>query len=197
MSVVWAKIRRDLGQNKARTALVVLSIAVGVFALGFIYGAHDMKVSYSQTGHDVQEESRSVFEIIAILLLAMSVLAAVVGGIGLMGTMSINVLERRREIGMMRATGATSPVVAGIFIFEGVLIGVLSWVLAVPLSYPAARLFGRVVGDTLLSADLYFRYSVAGTLAWLVIVVVVAVLASLWPALQATRVSVREALAYE
>ena len=197
MGVVWGKIRRDLGQNKARTALVVLSIAVGVFALGFIYGAHDMQVSYSQTGHDVQEESRSVFEIIAILLLAMSVLAAVVGGIGLMGTMSINVLERRREIGMMRATGATSPVVAGIFIFEGVLIGVLSWVLAAPLSYPAARLFGRVVGDTLLSADLYFRYSVAGTLAWLVIIIVVAVLASLWPALQATRVSVREALAYE
>lgn len=197
MSVVWGKIRRDLGQNKARTALVVLSIAVGVFALGFIYGAHDMKVSYSQTGHDVQEESRSVFEIIAILLLAMAVLAAVVGGIGLMGTMSINVLERRREIGMMRATGATSPVVAGIFVFEGVLIGLLSWVLAAPLSYPAARLFGRVVGDTLLSADLYFRYSVTGTLAWLVIVVLVAVLASLWPALQATRVSVREALAYE
>ena len=197
MSVVWAKIRRDLGQNKARTALVVLSIAVGVFALGFIYGAHDMKVSYSQTGHDVQEQSRSVFEIIAILLLAMSVLAAVVGGIGLMGTMSINVLERRREIGMMRATGATSPVVAGIFVFEGVLIGVLSWVLAVPLSYPAAKLFGRVIGDTLLSADLYFHYSVAGALAWLVIVVVVAVLASLLPALQATRVSVREALAYE
>ena len=156
-----------------------------------------MKVSYSQTGHDVQEDSRSVFEIIAILLLAMAVLAAVVGGIGLMGTMSINVLERRREIGMMRATGATSPVVAGIFIFEGVLIGVLSWVLAAPLSYPAAKLFGRVVGDTLLSADLYFRYSVAGALAWLVIIVVVAVLASLWPALQATRVSVREALAYE
>jgi len=197
MSVVWAKIRRDLGQNKARTALVVLSIAVGVFALGFIYGAHDMKVSYSQTGHDVQEQSRSVFEIIAILLLAMAVLAAVVGGIGLMGTMSINVLERRREIGMMRATGATSPVVAGIFVFEGVLIGVLSWVLAVPLSYPAAKLFGRVIGDTLLSADLYFHYSVAGALAWLVIVVVVAVLASLLPALQATRVSVREALAYE
>jgi len=197
MSVVWGKIRRDLGQNKARTALVVLSIAVGVFALGFIYGAHDMKVSYSQTGHDVQEESRSVFEIIATLLLAMAVLAAVVGGIGLMGTMSINVLERRREIGMMRATGATSPVVAGIFVFEGVLIGLLSWVLAAPLSYPAARLFGRVVGDTLLSADLYFRYSVTGTLAWLVIVVLVAVLASLWPALQATRVSVREALAYE
>ena len=197
MSVVWGKIRRDLGQNKARTALVVLSIAVGVFALGFIYGAHDMKVSYSQTGHDVQEDSRSVFEIIAILLLAMSILAAVVGGIGLMGTMSINVLERRREIGMMRATGATSPVVAGIFIFEGVLIGVLSWVLAAPLSYPAARLFGRVVGDTLLNADLYFRYSVTGTLAWLVIVVLVATLASLWPALQATRVSVREALAYE
>ena len=42
MGVVWSKVWRDLGQNKARTALAVLSIAVGVFALGFIYGAHGL-----------------------------------------------------------------------------------------------------------------------------------------------------------
>ena len=58
-------------------------------------------------------------------------------------------------------------------------------------------IFGQVVGEALLSARLQFTYSVAGAFIWLVIVVVLSALASLWPALRATKVSVREALAYE
>jgi putative ABC transport system permease protein len=111
--------------------------------------------------------------------------------------MSINVVERGREIGVMRATGATSPAVAGIFIAEGVLVGVLSWLLAVPISYPGARLFSDAVGDSLIRIPLEFTYSMAGVSFWLLIVVVLSALASLWPALRATRVSVQEALVYE
>jgi putative ABC transport system permease protein len=154
-------------------------------------------VSSSQSASEVQKVTQAPFEIITYLLLAMAILTAVVGSIGLTGTTSINVVERGREIGVMRAIGATSPAVAGIFVLEGVVIGVLSWLLALPLSYPGALVFGRMIGQTILNADLYFRYSVAGALLWLAIVVVLSVLASLWPALRATRVSVREALAYE
>jgi putative ABC transport system permease protein len=99
--------------------------------------------------------------------------------------------------GVMRAIGAVSPAVAGIFVSEGVFLGVLSWLLAVPLSYPSARLFSDVVGDTVVELPLDFGYSMVGVVLWLVIVVVLSTLASLWPALRATKVSVREALAYE
>ena len=125
------------------------------------------------------------------------VLAAIVGGVGLMTTMSINVVERGREIGVMRAIGATSASILGVFIVEGVLVGVLSWLLAMPLSYPGARAFSGVIGKTLFELPLDFQYSVGGGVLWLVVVVVLSALASLWPALNATRVSVREALAYE
>jgi putative ABC transport system permease protein len=83
------------------------------------------------------------------------------------------------------------------FVVEGMLVGALSWLLAAPLSYPASRAFGDVIGQALFAMPLNFVYASDGLLVWLLIVTVLAALASFWPALQATRVSVREALAYE
>jgi putative ABC transport system permease protein len=166
-------------------------------AISDAYTANNVAVDYSMSASELRANYRGGFDIMLYLLLTMAALAALVGGIGLMGTMSINVLERRREIGVMRATGATSLVVATIFVVEGVLLGVLSWLLAVPVSSPGARLFSRVIGDSLMHLPLEFVYSTHAMMLWLVLVSVLSALASLWPALQATRVSVREALAYE
>jgi putative ABC transport system permease protein len=161
------------------------------------YAASNIRVNSLESIAETQEHTRSMFDILTYLMLTMTALAAAAGSIGLMTTMTINVVERRREIGMMRAVGASSPVVAGIFIGEGTLLGVLSWLLAVPPSYPAARVISDGVGYPFMGAPLDFRYSTGGSLAWLAIVVALSTLASLWPALQATRVSVQEALAYE
>jgi putative ABC transport system permease protein len=156
-----------------------------------------MEIVYDQGAAEMRQQNMSSFNIITYLMLAMAVLAAIVGSAGLMSTMSINVVERGREIGVMRSIGATSLTIVGIFVAEGVLIGVLSWMLAVPLSYPGARAFSHMVGVTLMELPLDFSYPVGSMALWLVIVVVLSALASLWPALRATRVSVREALAYE
>jgi putative ABC transport system permease protein len=161
------------------------------------YAAERLKPVFFQSGGELRQQTKAQFDLITNLMLAMAILAAVVGGVGLMTTMSINVVERGREIGVMRAIGATSASILGVFIVEGVLVGVLSWLLAVPLSYPGARVFSDVVGNSLLELPLDFQYSVGGSLLWLVVVAVLSALASLWPALRATQVSVREALAYE
>ncbi|NJO00226.1 MAG: FtsX-like permease family protein [Anaerolineales bacterium] len=81
----------------------------------------------------------SIFEVIVVLLLIMAVLIAVIGGLGLMGTMSINVLERTREIGVMRAIGAPNGAVRRVFIIEGIIIGVLSWLVGAILAIPSAN----------------------------------------------------------
>ncbi len=162
-----------------------------------VYDAHSIEATRFWSAAETRERNKAQFDIITYLMLAMAVLAAVVGSLGLMGTMTINVVERGREIGVMRATGATSPAIAAIFVGEGVLLGVLSWLFAAPLSYPGARAFSRMVGRTLMQMPLDFSYSTGGMMLWLGIVVVFSALASLWPALRATRVSVREALAYE
>ena len=161
-----------------------------------VYAANRLEAAYFWSAEDERASTWEQFTPILYILLMMALLAAVAGSIGLMGTMSINVVERTREIGVMRATGATSAAIAGIFVVEGVLLGVLSWLLAVPFSYPGGQLLSDLVGRT-MHVPFTYSYSAGGVVVWLLIVIVLSTLASLWPALQATRVSVREALVYE
>ena len=51
MSIIWHKVWRDLWHNKVRTFLVVLSTAVGVFALGFVYGVSDVLTTRITESH--------------------------------------------------------------------------------------------------------------------------------------------------
>jgi putative ABC transport system permease protein len=161
------------------------------------YEERRLKPVFFQSATETRETGEAQFEIVVYLMLAMAILAAVVGGIGLMGTMSINVVERGREIGVMRSIGATSLSVVGIFVVEGMFVGALSWLLAVPVSYPGALAFSSLVGNAVLEMPLDFKFSVHGAVLWLGVVLALSAVASLWPALRATRVSVREALAYE
>jgi putative ABC transport system permease protein len=156
-----------------------------------------VEVSYLDSANDLRARAQSQFSILVALLLAMSLLAALVGSVGLAGTLSISVVERSREIGVMRAIGATSWAIVRIVAGEGILLAILSWLIAVPLSIPSARRFGEIIGLELLDAPLDFRYTADGALIWLGIILILSALASLLPAQRAARISVREALAYE
>ncbi len=142
-------------------------------------------------------ETEALFNVLVVILLVMAVLLAVVGGLGLMGTMSINVLERTREIGVMRAIGASDGSVLQIFMVEGVLIGVLSWLVGTVLALPLSKLFSDAVGIALMQMPLNYTFSASGALLWLMVVVILAALASFLPARSASRLTVREVLAYE
>jgi putative ABC transport system permease protein len=166
-------------------------------ALSEAFTAQRIELDGSWSASKQWEETKAAFGVLIYLLLTKSILTATVGGIGLMSTMSINVVERTREIGVMRAIGATSLAIVGVFVIEGVFVGALSWVLAIPLSIPGVRLFGDMIGEAILELPLDFAYSTVGLILWLLIVVALSALASLWPALRAAGVSVREALAYE
>ncbi|MBN1319009.1 MAG: FtsX-like permease family protein [Anaerolineales bacterium] len=155
-----------------------------------------MEVSVAISAQEVRDANKTQFDAITYLMLIMAILAAMVGSIGLMGAMSINVVERGREIGVMRSAGATSMAIGRIFVGEGILVGFLSWLIAAPLSYPGAKAFSSAVGIA-LELPLDFIFSSSGVVLWLVIVLILSTVASLWPALLATRVSVQESLAYE
>jgi putative ABC transport system permease protein len=127
----------------------------------------------------------------------MALLLALVGGLGLMGTMSINVLERTREIGVLRAIGAPNKGVSQVFIREGIAIGVLSWAVGSLLAFPLGKALSDGVGIPVLGVPLNYSYSMTGVLMWLVMVILLSALASLLPARNASRLTVREVLAYE
>ena len=137
------------------------------------------------------------FSILVLLLLVMAILMAIVGGLGLMGTMSINVLERTREIGVLRAIGASTPAVMQIVVVEGVLIGLISWLQGVILAYPISKLLADQVGLAFVDAPLSYGYSLTGALVWLIVATVLAAVSSYLPARTASRLTVREVLAYE
>ncbi len=137
------------------------------------------------------------FDIIVYLLLAMGVLIAAVGALGLAGTMSTNVLERTREIGVMRAIGASDGSVLQIVLIEGLLIGLISWVIGAMLAFPAGALLANTVGLVLFQSALPYVFSGGGVATWLGIVVVLAAVASFLPAWRASRLTVREVLAYQ
>jgi len=158
---------------------------------------HGLDVSSTRTTSETRERSELQFNILVVFLLIMAALLAVVGGLGLMGTMSINVLERTREIGVMRAIGASTRSVLQIVIGEGMLIGTISWLLGTVLALPLGKLMSDAVGNSFLQAPLNYTFSFEGALVWLGAVLVLAALASVLPARNAARLSVREVLAYE
>jgi putative ABC transport system permease protein len=155
------------------------------------------QVSWSQTSNTERAQIESQFNVLVMFLLIMAVLLAVVGAIGLMGTMSLNVLERTREIGVMRAIGASDGAVLQIVIVEGVFIGLLSWLIGVLFALPLGRMLSDMVGQAIIQANLSYIFSWEGVALWLTLVVILSALASFWPARNASRVTVRDVLAYE
>jgi putative ABC transport system permease protein len=196
-----AKIVGYVGRSSVLFAVTDVHDAAGqariAQALEDHFEALGMGVNNTLTSATERGQIQAQFNVLVIFLLIMAVLLAVVGGIGLMGTMSLNVIERTREIGVMRAVGATGVAISQIVIVEGMLIGLISWVIGVLLAYPLSMALSNMVGNSILRAPLSYVFSLPGAGLWLAIALVLASLASLLPARSASRISVREVLAYQ
>jgi putative ABC transport system permease protein len=134
--------------------------------------------------------------ILIFALIAMAVLMAVVGGLGLMSAMSTSVIERTREFGIMRTIGARGGTILRNVIGEGVLIGLLSWLIALPLSLPLSFGIGNLVGSLAFRFPLELTVSPLALLIWFGVIVIGSVAASAYPAWTASRLTIRETLAY-
>ncbi len=157
-----------------------------------------LSTSSSQTRHTSYEMFTSAFDIILLVLVIMAILLAVVGGLSLTGTMGMNILERTREIGVLRAVGASNKAVRQVVMVEGVVVGLISWIIGAILSAPVGQVLAAAVLRSVLKANVVnYQYSVAGLLIWLALIVVIGIFASLGPARNAVSLSVREVLDYE
>jgi putative ABC transport system permease protein len=151
----------------------------------------------SSTHHAFIGRFTDVFDIILIVLVIMAGLLAVVGGLGLSGAMGMNILERTREIGVLRAVGASNFTVRKVVVIEGVVVGLISWVLGAFLSGPSGHALASAVINAVLQAKPNYHYSFSGMFIWLVIVILIGVFSSLAPAQRAALLRVREVLDYE
>lgn len=156
-----------------------------------------INIRSTQLGADFIRDQKAQTDILVYFMLVMASLIAVVGGLGLMGTMSINVLERTREIGVMRAIGASNGDIQAIVITEGMVIGIISWAISIFISIPITNLLCFGVGMAILTAPMPAVYGVTGIIAWLIFTIALGTLASALPARRASKLTVRDTLAYE
>jgi putative ABC transport system permease protein len=162
-----------------------------------LFEERGIAVSDSSLSTDWYNDQTSTFDIFVWFMLVMAVMIALVGGLGLMGTMSINVLERTREIGVMRAIGASNWNIQSIVMFEGMVIGIFSWILSIALAVPITVALSTGVGIAILKAPMPAVFGITGPLLWLAVITVIGTLASALPAAHASRLTVRDTLAYE
>jgi putative ABC transport system permease protein len=166
-------------------------------ALRSMYEAKNYEViaTTTDTAHRTVDQRVRQMSLILALLTIMAVMVAIVGAIALSGTLAINVLERIREIGIMRAIGASSAAISGQFVGEGLILGWISWLVAIPLSIPTGQWLVDYL-SILLNIKLVYRFSTQGVFYWLVIITVLAIIASWFPAQKAAQTSVRDSLSY-
>ncbi len=153
---------------------------------------HGVTANYVNQVAAAEESAQQILSFGMIFSLTAIVMAAV-GAIGLLTTLSMSVFERQKEIGVMRSIGAGSITVAGQFLVEGILVGVIAWLIGVPLSY--------VLGLALLKAMPFgfiaYSYPLINLLIGLVGMAAIATVSSLWPSIGAARKTVSQIIRYQ
>jgi len=155
------------------------------------------RVNKAQTGLSTLKKASESLGILVTFLMIMALLTALVGSMGLTGTMGMNVLERTREIGIMRSIGAVDKVIMRTVIAEGALIGMISWGIGALLAIPFSYGLSAIVSYAVFKFPIPVIFTAEGFVIWLFIVLALSTVASILPARKAARLTIREVLAYE
>jgi len=196
----YARVTRTPGQANRVQVIVRGGVTAQEEMAGLLHNRFEergFEVDGTQTAGAINTANGLMFDIIVAFLILMALLLAAVGGLGLTTTMSINILERVREIGVLRAVGASNLSVRRIVLAEGIAIGALSWGIGTLISLPVSAWMSEQVGLALIDVPLSFQYSVLAAGLWFFALLAVAAAASLGPARSAVRLTIREVLAYE
>jgi putative ABC transport system permease protein len=180
----------------------VVRVAAGVDQLALV---EQLRATLLAANHPVRNttlmsNARAGMEdhmlLVASFLGIMGQLMLIVGGMGLASSMGMNVLERTREIGVLRAIGARHGVLFRMIQVEGLVITLGSWLLALPLSLPMSVLLGLAFGRIMLPVPLHLLPDPMAALRWLLVMIAISLCACALPAWRAMRTPAASALAY-
>lgn len=151
-----------------------------------VAGSDSVETSAAFAQRKMSEQASGVF-VFQLLLLVFGAIALLVGGIMIVNTFLILVTQRRRQIGLLRAVGASAAQIRRSLLVEALAIGVIGSVLGVLLGIAVSVLVAQSIGEELTAPAV--QIGLAGAVG-----VIVAVLSVLVPARRATRISPLEAL---
>jgi len=135
--------------------------------------------------------------VIVTFLKAISILAVLVGGLSIGSAIGINISERKRELGVLRAMGVKRNQMVVMVLFEVLLMGIAGWLIGAVLSYPITMIVGNYFGQIFLQANLQNAVSITGLVQWFIISITVSIATGFVPAWKASWEPLREMLSYE
>jgi len=177
---------------KASSAENAKDIAADISAI-------DKKLN-AMTYDDVMTQINSAFNVIQIGLSSFGIIALVVAAIGIINTLIMAIYERTREIGIMKATGATKGDIRLLFTVESAAIGFFGGAIGVSLAMIIGWLLNVIGAQTFLSAFPNFHLSVFTPLVVIGVILlttIISVIAGIYPSNRAANLDPIEALRYE
>ena len=156
-------------------------------------GAEDFKV---QTFGDMLEMATDILNILQIVFIGIAAISLLVGGIGIMNIMLMTVMERTKEIGIMKATGATNRIVSFLFLGEAAVVGFLGGLIGFSVGFGGSYIVAQLAGNTVgIPMNVYFSPELL--VGSLVFSVVIGMISGAYPARKAARMDPVDALRYE
>lgn len=176
----------DIDNTKKTAALIEIALAKAKISVLSLYIFDDIVRAFED--HMVM---------VSMFLLVVAILMVIVGTLGLSSAMSMNILERRKEIGIMKSCGASNTQILRIILIEGGFIGIISWLLSAILSIPTSYILGNGFANIMLNTSISFTVSAPSFLLWFVIIILFSLFSGYYPGRKAANKPVQQVLAYE
>jgi len=148
------------------------------------------------TAEAVLEQVGMVFLIIQAVVVSIAFIALIVGGIGIVNIMLMSVIERTRDIGIMKAIGATSKDVLSLFLVEAATISLIGGILGVSAGVAVSVAVGTFISRFII-ADMPLIIAPEVLIGGLIIALMTGVISGLYPARRAAKMRPIEALRHE
>jgi len=161
------------------------------------YNDEGIPVNASVSVRELVERRTERLGIVTQTLITLAVIVGVVSVIGLISTLSINIRERTKSIGILRSLGGDYRHLGMMVLIESLTILFISYVLAFPVSFIIGYGISDILGEQMYSLEAHYAIQPFGVVVWLVVMILVGLIATLGPALYAMNITISDTLRYE
>ncbi len=150
---------------------------------------------------DTVSQINSLFSTIRTMLAILGMIALSVASLGMFNTLTISLLERTHEVGLMKAMGMKSSEIKDLFLAESIIMGSMGGVLGLITGYTAAKILEVIVSGYAMAKGVGYLNMVSIPFSFVLVIIILSLLVGfltgLFPAKRATKISALNALRYE